>query len=110
MMRSTCQQTSRAGALAMAAAAVLLLPAIAGAQTSAAGRQQPTFTKDIAPILQRSCVSCHRPGEMAPMSLMTYEDARPWARAIKTRTSLHEMPPFNIDKSIGITAFKNDPS
>ena len=80
MMREcTCQQTSRAGALAIAAAGILLLPAIAGAQTPAAGAQ-PTFTKDVAPILQRSCVTCHRPGEMAPMSLMTYEDARPWAR------------------------------
>ena len=69
-----------------------------------------TFSKDVAPILQRSCVSCHRPGEMAPMSLMTYEDARPWARAIKARTASHEMPPFHIDKSIGITSFKNDPS
>ena len=106
-MRSTCHQTSRAGALVIAAAGVLLLPAIAAAQTPAA---QPTFTKDVAPILQRSCVSCHRPGESAPMSLMTYEDARPWARAIKTRTGAHEMPPFNIDKSIGITSFKNDPS
>jgi hypothetical protein len=109
MMRSTCQQTSRAGALAIAAAGILLLPTIAGAQTPAAGAQ-PTFSKDIAPILQRSCVSCHRPGEMAPMSLMTYEDARPWARSIKTRTSAREMPPFHIDKSIGITSFKNDPS
>jgi hypothetical protein len=108
-MRSTCQQTSRAGGLAIAIAGVLLLPSIAGAQTSAATRQ-PTFTKDVAPILQRSCVSCHRPGEMAPMSLMTYEDARPWARSIKTRTTSREMPPFHIDKSIGITSFKNDPS
>ena len=44
------------------------------------------------------------------MSLMTYEDARPWARAIKTRVSLREMPPWHIDKNIGITKFKNDPS
>jgi hypothetical protein len=46
-----------------------------------AGRlpRQPTFTKDVAPILQRSCQNCHRPGSIAPMSLLTYEDARPWA-------------------------------
>jgi len=106
MMR---QVTTRARALAVAAAGALLLPAIAAAQTPAAGRQ-PTFTKDVAPILQRSCVTCHRAGEMAPMALMTYEDARPWARAIKTRTSNREMPPFHMDKSIGITSFKNDPS
>ncbi len=91
------------------ALSLLALAASASAQTPAPAGQV-TFTKDIAPILQRSCVSCHRPGEMAPMSLMTYEDARPWARAIKARTGSHEMPPFHIDKSIGITKFKNDPS
>jgi len=87
----------------------LLLAAPAGAQTSIPS-DQPTFAKDVAPILQRSCVSCHRAGEMAPMSLQTYEEARPWARSIKARTASHEMPPFHIDKSIGITSFKNDPS
>ena len=91
------------------AAALVLLASTAAAQTAPAAGQV-TFTKDIAPVLQRSCVACHRPGEMAPMSLMTYEDARPWARAIKARTAAHEMPPFNIDKSIGLTSFKNDPS
>ena len=60
-------------------AAILALPAAATAQTAPAPAA-PTFTKDVAPILQRSCVTCHRPGEMAPMSLMTYEEARPWAR------------------------------
>jgi hypothetical protein len=96
-------------AFVIAAATAVLFASSAAAQTSTAARQV-TFTKDIAPILQRSCVSCHRPGEMAPMSLMTYEDARPWARAIRTRTASREMPPFHIDKSIGITSFKNDPS
>jgi hypothetical protein len=71
---------------------------------------QVTFTKDVAPILQRSCVSCHRPGEMAPMSLTTYDDARPWARAIKTRVVAREMPPWHIDRNIGIQSFKDDPS
>jgi hypothetical protein len=94
---------------AIAAAGALLLPAMASAQTPAAGRQ-PTFTKDVAPILQRSCVTCHRPGESAPMSLMTYEDVRPWARSIKTRTSARTMPPFHIDRTIGIQTYKNDPS
>jgi len=88
--------------------AACLAPTIAAAQTAAA--KAPTFTKDVAPILQRSCVTCHRPGESGPMSLMTYEDVRPWARSIKTRTSAREMPPFGIDKSIGITTYKNDPS
>ena len=87
---------------------VMLLPVVGAAQT--ASDKQVTFTKDIAPILQRSCVTCHRQGEMAPMALMTYEDARPWARAIKTRVTSREMPPWNIDHTIGITQFKNDPS
>jgi hypothetical protein len=69
-----------------------------------------TFTKDVAPLLQRSCVACHRPGEMAPMSLMTYEDVRPWTRAIKARVANREMPPWHIDRNIGIQSFKDDPS
>ena len=57
--------------------------ASASAQTPA--RPAATFTKDVAPILQRSCQNCHRPGSIGPMALLTYEDARPWARAIRTR-------------------------
>src|SRR5262245_9595772 len=71
---------------------------------------QVTFTKDVAPILQRSCVTCHRPGEVAPMSLVTFEDVRPWARAIKTRVTAREMPPWHIDRNIGLQQFKDDPS
>lgn len=84
-------------------AGVVLLPGVAAAQTA-------TFTKDVAPILQRSCVTCHRPGEIAPMSLMTYDDVRPWARAIKMRVVAREMPPWHIDRRIGIQSFKDDPS
>src|SRR5207253_1458228 len=69
-----------------------------------------TFSKDVAPILQRSCQTCHRPGSIAPMSLLTYEDVRPWARAIKQRTSLREMPPWFVDRRVGIRRFNNDPS
>ena len=73
-----------------------------------------TFTKDIAPILQRSCQNCHRPDGVAPMSLVSYDDVRPWARAIKQRTSIgpHRgvMPPWYIEKNIGIQKYKNDPS
>ena len=73
-----------------------------------------TFTKDIAPILQRSCQNCHRPDGVAPMSLVTYADARPWARAIKQRTSIGPhagvMPPWYIEKNIGIQHYKDDPS
>lgn len=69
-----------------------------------------TFTKDVAPILQRSCQNCHRPGEIAPMSLLTFQDVRPWARAIKTKVVSRAMPPWHIDQTIGITQFKNDAS
>jgi hypothetical protein len=73
-----------------------------------------TFTKHIAPILQRSCQNCHRPDGVAPMSLITYEETRPWARAIKNRTGLGPragvMPPWYIEKNIGIQHYKDDVS
>lgn len=84
-------------------AGVVLLPGVAAGQSV-------TFTKDVAPILQRSCVACHRPGEMAPMSLITYEDVRPWARSVKARVVAREMPPWHLDRHIGIQTFKDDPS
>ena len=91
-------------------AAVALAPAAANGQPAAAG--DVTFARDIAPILQRSCQQCHRPASVAPMSLLTYEDARPWARAIKARTALRNkrgaMPPWFIEKDIGIQHFKDD--
>src|SRR5688500_2109871 len=80
----------------------------------AAPTPEVTFTKDIAPILQRSCQNCHRPGQVAPMSLLTYEEARPWARSMKARTAIRDkagaMPPWYIEKNIGIQHYKNDPS
>src|SRR5204862_4479716 len=69
-----------------------------------------TFTKDIAPIFQAKCESCHRPDSMAPMSLVTYENARPWARSIAAHVASHQMPPWHIDRTIGIQKFKNDRS
>ena len=72
-----------------------------------AGRQV-TFAEDVAPILQSRCQTCHRPGTVAPMSLLTYEEARPWAKAIKQKVAMREMPPWFIDKNIGIQRFKND--
>jgi hypothetical protein len=75
---------------------------------------QVTFSKHIAPILQRSCVRCHNPEGGAPMSLLTYEDARPFARVMKTRTGLGPragvMPPWFVEKNIGIQRYKGDPS
>src|SRR2546428_481464 len=72
--------------------------------------QSITFTKDIAPILQEKCQACHRPDSMAPMSLVTYEDVRPWAKAIRERVITRQMPPWHIDKTVGIQKFKNDRS
>src|SRR5947207_2762370 len=98
----------RAGSF-MVFAGAMMLAAPASAQQRTADRQV-TFTKDVAPILHRSCVKCHRAGQSAPMSLMTYEDARPWARAIKTRVTNREMPPWHLDRHVGIQQFKNNPS
>ena len=87
--------------------------AVAG-QTAGADHMDVTFTKDIAPILQRSCQTCHRPESVAPMSLLTYAQARPWARAMKMRTGLGPkagvMPPWFVEENIGIQHYKNDPS
>ena len=88
------------------AIAALLVPA--GAM--AADAPKPTFTKDIAPIFQERCETCHRPDNMAPMSLRTYEEVRPWIRSIKSRVEARQMPPWHIDKTIGIQKFKNDRS
>jgi hypothetical protein len=90
------------------------LTPIAQSSQSAGSSNGVTFAKDIAPILQRSCQQCHHPDGVAPMSLVTYEDARPWARAMKTRTALRTsrgaMPPWFIEKNLGIQRFKSDPS
>jgi hypothetical protein len=88
--------------------------AVKAEQAQATAAPEVTFTRDIAPILQRSCQNCHRPGQVAPMSLLTYEDARPWARSMKARTAIRDkagaMPPWYIEKNIGIQHYKNDPS
>ena len=102
--------------LAVAAGFVgFLMPAAADAQSSAAAGAadaEVTFAKDIAPILQRSCQNCHRPASVAPMSLLTYEEVRPWARAMKMRTGLRSergaMPPWFIERDLGIQHYKND--
>ncbi len=85
---------------------LLALPASLSAQTPAT----PTFTKDVAPIFQNKCESCHRPDSIAPMSLITYEEARPWARSIRERVASRNMPPWHIDPTVGIQHYKNDRS
>jgi hypothetical protein len=86
-------------------------------ETSAASRttqalppSQPTFAKDVAPIFQRSCQTCHHQGTSAPMSLVTYEEVRPWAKSIRQRVANREMPPWHLDKTVGIRHYKNDRS
>jgi len=93
----------RTSALA-AALVALLTPAFSASLTN----RPVTFTKDIAPILQEKCQNCHRKGEMAPMSLVTYEETRPWAKAIKERVVTRQMPPWHLDKTVGIQDFQND--
>ena len=61
----------------------------------------PTYTKDVAPILFKNCTTCHRPGEIAPMSLMTYPDVRPWAKAIRDEVADRKMPPWHADAPHG---------
>ncbi|MET0163402.1 MAG: cytochrome c [Vicinamibacterales bacterium] len=91
----------------------IVVPVAVTAQAPGAS-PEVTFTKDIAPILQRSCQNCHRPDGVAPMPLTTYEEVRPWARAIKQRTGLGPragvMPPWYVEKNIGIQHYKDDPS
>ena len=95
-------------------ALVVVGAALTVSQTAVIGQQPAsapvTFSKDVAPILQKACQNCHHPGAIAPMSLLTYQDARPWARSIKQKVSSREMPPWYIDRHIGISKFKDDPS
>ena len=85
---------------------ILAVPGMALAQDDAA----PTFSKDVAPIFRAKCEACHRPGYIAPMSLQTYAEVRPWARSIKNRVETRQMPPWHIDKAVGIQDFQNDRS
>jgi len=91
------------GFLALMLAAIVQLPRVASAQA-------PTFSKDVAPIFQEKCEACHRPDSIAPMSLVTYQEARPWAKAIKERVITRSMPPWHLDKTVGIQHFANDRS
>jgi mono/diheme cytochrome c family protein len=96
----------------IAASAAPLVVALAATPTSAAGATDAatdaTFSRDVAPIFQRSCQRCHRPGTAAPMSLLDYESSRPWAKAIAKKVASREMPPWHIDRTIG--EYDPDPS
>ena len=84
-----------------ATASVIVVGAASRQDQSSPTGGVPTFTKDVAPILYKNCTSCHRPGEIAPMSLLTYEDARPRAKAIRDEISEGAMPPWHADPKIG---------
>jgi hypothetical protein len=92
---------------------ILFAPLAVFAADDAAGSsggRPVTFTKDIAPIFQRSCQSCHHAGTSAPMPLETYSQVRPWAKSIKERVTRRDMPPWHLDKTVGIRHYKNDRS
>src|SRR6476659_7031747 len=93
-------------AAAALCAAVGLATVHAGAQSPAAKSATPTFARDVAPIFYKNCTNCHRPGELAPMSLLTYKDARPWVRSIAERVSAGSMPPWHADPQFA--SFLND--
>src|SRR5260221_12170765 len=88
-------------------AAVLLTAVILAPRALVSAAPDVTFTKDVAPILHAKCVTCHRAGEVAPMALLTFADARPWARSIKTKVAARQMPPWFADPHVG--TFANDP-
>ena len=102
---SVCEVDQRRAAMtSVAAVAALLL-----VSASAVAADAPvTFSRDIAPIFQAKCQSCHQPNSPAPMSLISYKESRPWAKSIRERVSARQMPPWHIDPSVGVTKFKND--
>jgi len=98
--------SSRRGIVYAGALLALSTAAIAADAASA----PVTFSKDVAPIFQAKCEECHRPNTGAPMSLRTFQEARPWAKEIKQRVVTHNMPPWHLDKTVGIQHFSNDRS
>ena len=94
-------------------ALALLAPTAVGAaeaEVDLGADHQPTFARDVAPIFQEKCQVCHQPDSVAPMALLTYEQSRPWARSIKRAVLSRRMPPWHIDRNVGIRKFKNDRS
>ncbi len=103
-------RTDRFGPVIAFLVSAFAMPVGLHAAAAEVADEQPTFTKDIAPIFREKCEACHRAGYIAPMSLQTYAEVRPWARSIKQRVETRQMPPWHIDKAVGIQAFKNDRS
>jgi cytochrome c553 len=106
--RLPCWGVRNSGVCALGAAALAALAFSAPLPAADLANGPATFTKDVAPILQAKCQNCHRQGEMAPMSLVTYDETRPWAKAIRERVVSRQMPPWHLDKTVGIQQFQND--
>ena len=122
MTHTPMTYTFRSGAFASAGFALVLLTmsATVHAQGQFPAAKMPggmanvphavTYTKDVAPIIQQNCQQCHQPGSIAPISLLTYEDAKKYSNRIKTKVSQRLMPPWHIDRTVGIQEFSNDRS
>lgn len=93
--------SARCSMVGVAVAGAFLLAAGSAAAQAGTAQNAPTFSKDVAPVLYKHCTTCHRPGEIAPMSLLTYEQARPWARAIRDNVRTGTMPPWHADAAHG---------
>ncbi|HWX40830.1 MAG TPA: cytochrome c, partial [Blastocatellia bacterium] len=88
------------------AAAAFLVTGLAIVHAGNSPAKSVTFNRDVAPILFKNCAECHRPGEAAPMSLLSFKDARPWARSIREKVVSRQMPPWHADPHVG--EFAND--
>jgi mono/diheme cytochrome c family protein len=97
------------GLLAVGLSAVVIV-GVSATRDQAPRGQSVTFSRDVAPIIQQKCQVCHQPNSIAPMPLVNYADAKRFASAIKTKVAARVMPPWHIDKNIGVRAFKNDRS
>src|SRR5262249_52502291 len=100
-IRSALMRIQSTVGLGLAGLVAIPLVASVSASGRSAAATVPTFTKDVAPILYKNCTGCHRPGEIAPMSLLTYEDARPYAKAMRDEISEGHMPPWHADAPVG---------
>ena len=87
--------------IALISALFLVAVVVLSIQVSGNSKEASTFSRDVAPIFYKNCVSCHRPGEIAPMSLMSYKEVRPWAKAIREKVVSKQMPPWHPDPQYG---------